>query len=76
MSGARVENQASWRPTAKVLAAWATGGGATIVTAVLVLVTNSVDPETFWGALAASVAAGAAAWLKRSRAVPGGTEEA
>jgi hypothetical protein len=69
-------DQPSWRPTAKVLAAWATGSGATLITGVLTWVTHSVDPGTFWGTLATSVATGLAAWLKRSRQANGNPKEA
>ncbi len=59
--------QPSWHPTAKVLATWVTGSGATVVTAALVALTEQVDQETFWGVLVASVVTGLAGWLKRSR---------
>ncbi len=64
----RAVDQPTSRPTAKVLATWVTGSGATLVTAVLVAVSQNVDQEAFWGVLAASVATGAAGYLKRARA--------
>jgi hypothetical protein len=57
----------SWRPTEKVLAAWVTGSGATLILGILTWVTHSVNPGTFWGGLVAYVATGAAAWIKKSK---------
>lgn len=68
MSEQRLVNQRTRRPTAKVAAAWLTGGGATVVLALLAVATESVDSSTFWGGLVAYVATGAAAYVKRSRA--------
>lgn len=61
-----VVTQPTAAPTAKVLAAWLTGGGATLVLAVLAFITDSVDQGTFWGGLAAAVLTGGAAYLKKS----------
>lgn len=59
--------QSSWRPTAKVLATWVTGAGATACLGVITAVSSSIPAETFWGGLAVYVLAGAAGWIKKSR---------
>lgn len=59
--------QKSSLPTAKVLAGWVTGAGATAVLGVIAAVSNSVPADTFWGGLSVAVLAGAASWLKKSR---------
>lgn len=64
-------NQRSLAPTAKVFAAWATGGGATLILGILAAVTDSVSANTFWGGLTAYVASGAAAYIKKSRTLEG-----
>lgn len=60
-------SQPSWRPTAKVLAGWVTGAGATTVLGVLAALTDAVSVETFWGSLGAAVLAGGASWLQKNR---------
>lgn len=59
--------QESLAPTAKVLAGWITGAGATAVIGILAAVTDAVPADTFWGGLAAYVLTGAASWIKKNR---------
>lgn len=60
-------SQNSLAPTAKVLAGWVTGAGATAVLGLLAAVSGSVPADTVWGGAAVAVLAGAASWLKRNR---------
>lgn len=60
-------SQPSRLPTAKVLAAWVTGGGATVVLGVLAAVSDAVPVDTFWGGLAAYIITGAAGYIKKAR---------
>lgn len=59
--------QDSLAPTAKVLAGWVTGSGATIVLAILAAASDAVPANAFWGGLAVSILSGVAAYIKRSR---------
>jgi hypothetical protein len=62
-------NQPTARPTAKVLATWLTGGGATVVLAVAAALTETVDSTTVVGALVTAVAAGLAGYVQKNRRV-------
>lgn len=54
-------------PTAKVLAGWVTGGGATLVLAIVATASDAIPADTAWGGLVVAVLAGAASWLKKAR---------
>lgn len=64
---AEVVSQPSWRPTAKVLATWVTGAGATTVLGLLTVLSDTVDVQTFWGGLLVAGGTAVAGWLKKNR---------
>ena len=69
MSKHALVSQASWKPVAKVAAAWLAAGGSTAILAGLAALTDTVDGQTVVGAVVAGVAAGVAGYLKRAHTV-------
>lgn len=60
--------QATWKPVAKVAAAWLAAGGSTVVLAALAVVSENVDGQTVVGAVVTGAVAGLAGYLKKAHA--------